>query len=153
MNFVPGKAAVNVSPLDEMAVSRSSVPNFSPLFPRPWRRMSVFVCVDVGRTIYGSVWFTVDAPDLDITDGRDYFADAGDLRRKIYRHKSIRGPNVERLLLSDTGRYKGETLFLTYPQPTSNKQLQAPALEHKLTVGSRENAPSLDERSPAGNNT
>lgn len=130
---MPGKAEVNVSPLDEMAVSRSSVPNFSPLLPRPWRRMSVCVCVDVGRTIKGSGWVVVDAPDLDITDCGDYFADVGDMWRKRCQPKSIPSLNVKRPILTDAGRFDGEMLPLTYPQPTTNKTIQAPALEYKLS--------------------
>ncbi len=46
MKRVPeGRRAVNFLPDEVTAVSRSSVPNFSPLEPRPCRRMRVWVCV------------------------------------------------------------------------------------------------------------
>lgn len=135
---------VKVSPLDEMPVSRSSVPNFSPLLPRPWRRMRVCVWVDVGWTTKGSGWFAGDAAGLDIAGSGDYFSVAVILRRREYRRKSIPSQNIERMILPDGGRYERRdascfnirtTNKPANQQPTPGSRLQAPVslLDHVKT--------------------
>lgn len=143
MNFVPGKAVVKVSPLEEMPVERSSVPNFEPLLPRPWRRMRVCVWGEVGRTMKGSGWFAVDALDLDIADCGDYLTDRGE------KDISNWSWNNKRLVLLGMGRYKAEMLFgINLPATNNQPTIPGSSMKHKLAVGSRENASSRHKCRP-----
>ncbi len=53
MNFMPGKSCCSLLP-DETVGLRNSMPNRSPLLPRPWSRMKVCVCWEDGGITRGS---------------------------------------------------------------------------------------------------